>query len=278
MTDKNARMSFNITGRPELNNPIMIVGWTEDASKIGVQTLNYIIEGTGCVPCAEILPEGYFPMAGVNVEDNIVRFPECIFYAGSEHNLLVFKSSVPRTDWYRFLHAALDVAESYGVKVIYTVGAMMSVAAHTMPRVLVSIINAGEIKGELEPYNIMTGSDFETPPGQKPTFSSYLAWVARQRDITCINLWVPAPFYLVQAEDPRACKRLVYFFNDKYNLGINFSALDDKIAAQNRRIAKMYEASPDIEDFVRRLETGEGLDSEQTEKLVHDVSEFLRKT
>jgi predicted ATP-grasp superfamily ATP-dependent carboligase len=269
--------AYRITVRPELNSPVLIVGWIDDASKIGERTLDYIIERTGCKPCAEILPEAFFPMAGVNVEDDVARFPECRFYGSSEHNLLVFKSSIPRTDWYRFLHALLDVSNSFGVKEIYTVGAMVSAAAHTMPRVLVSIVNSSDVKNGLEPYNVMTGSDFETPPGQKPTFSSYLAWVAKQRDITAVNLWVPAPFYLVQAVDPRACKRLVYFFNDKYGLGVNFTALDEEISVQNSKIAELFAASPELEDMVRRLETGEGLDSEQTEKLVHDMSEHFKK-
>jgi len=268
---------YRITGRPEFNRPVLIVGWIDDASMIGERTLDYLASGTGCTPCAEILPEGFFPMSGVNVEDDVARFPECRFYASSERNLLVFKSSIPRTDWYRFLHAMLDISDSYGVKEIYTVGAMVSAAAHTMPRVLIGVVNSSDIKNGLEPYNIVTGSDFETPPGQKPTFSSYLAWVARQRDITAVNLWVPAPFYLVQAEDPRACKRLVYFFNDKYRLGIDFTALDDEITEQNGKITALFEASPEIEGFIRRLETGEGLDSEQTEKLVHDMSEHLKK-
>jgi predicted ATP-grasp superfamily ATP-dependent carboligase len=271
------RFDYRITARPELNSPILIVGWIDDASKIGERTLDHIIQGTGCEPCAEILPDGFFPMAGVNVEDDVAQFPECRFYGSSAHNLLVFKSSIPRTEWYRFLHAVMDVSTSFGVKEIYTVGAMVSAAAHTMPRVLVSIANSDDVKNGLEPYNVMTGSDFETPPGQKPTFSSYLAWVAKQRDITAVNLWVPAPFYLVQAEDPRACKRLVYFFNDKYSIGVTFTTMDDEITVQNRKIAELYEASPEVEDLVRKLETGEGLDSEQTEKLVHDVSEHLRK-
>jgi predicted ATP-grasp superfamily ATP-dependent carboligase len=269
--------AFRITARPELKEPVLIVGWIDDASKIGERTLDYIIEKTGCKACAEILPEGFFPMAGVNVEGDVALFPECRFFAGTERNLLVFKSSIPRTDWYRFLHALLDVSNNFGVKEIYTVGAMVSAAAHTMPRVLVGIVNAGEAKNGLEPYNVMTGSDFDTPPGQKPTFSSYLSWVARQRDITAVNLWVPAPFYLVQAEDPRACKRLVYFFNDKYGLGVDFTALDDEIASQNRKIAELFAASPEDESFVRRLETGEGLDSEQTEKLASDMSEHFKK-
>jgi hypothetical protein len=157
------------------------------------------------------------------------------------------------------------------------VGAMVSAAAHTMPRVLNSIVNFGDIKDELEAYGVMTGSDFETPPGQKPTLSSYLGWVARQRDVAVVNLWAPVPFYLIQAGDPKASKKLVSFFNDKYILGIDFTLLDNEIAGQNMKIADLFAASPDVEGFVRKLETGEGLDHEQSEKLVHEMSALNKK-
>lgn len=268
--------AYRITSRMQFDAPVMVVGWLDDASGIGEKTLDYLIAGTACSPCAEILLEGFFPLAGVSVENNVARFPDCTFYGSSERNLLIFRSSIPRTDWYRFLNAVLDVAAVFGVKEIYTVGTMVSAAAHTMPRMLMGIVNNAEIKERLIPYNVITSADFETPPGQKPTFSSYLSWVARQRNIDTVNLWVPAPFYLVQVEDPRACKRLIYFFNDKYNLGLDFTAIDEEIAAQNKKIADLYIISPDIEQFVRRLETGEGLDSEQSEKLMQEMSEHLK--
>lgn len=268
---------YRITGKYEMESRALIVGWIDDASKIGERTLDYLIAGTGCQPCAEVLPEGFFPMAGVSVEDDVAQFPECMFYGSSQHNLLVFKSSIPRSDWFRFLTAVLNVAEKFGVREVFTMGAMVSAAAHTMPRVLVGVVNDSEMKKSLEPYNVMTAADFQTPSGQKPAFSSYLSWVARQRYVDVVNLWVPVPFYLVPVADPRASKRLIYFFNDRYKLGLDFTSIDEEISIQNRKISELYRASPEIEAFVRRLETGGELETEQSEKLVQEVSEYLRK-
>ena len=268
---------YRIISKPELSGPVLVAGWIDDVGEVGERTLDYLIEGAGCQPCAEVLPEGFFPMAGVSVEDDVAQFPECVFYSSSLHNLLIFKSSIPRNDWYRFLIAVLNVSEKFGVSEIYTVGAMVSAAAHTMPRVLVGVVNDSGIKDGLEPYNVMAATDFQTPSGQKPALSSYLSWVARQRDIGVVNLWVPVPFYLLQVTDPRACKRLIYFFNDRYKLGLDFTAIDAEISAQNSKISRLYTISPEIEAFVRRLETGTGLEAEQSEKLVREVSEYLKK-
>ena len=268
---------FRLSGEHRLAKPALIAAWAEDASNLGVRTVDYIIEGLGCREFGEILPEGFFPMAGVNVTDDIAQFPESKFYVSEESNLVIFRSNIPRTGWHGFLNAVLDVAgHDCNVSEIYTLGAMISPAAHTAPRLLISIVNQKELKEDLEPYNVMTGTDYETPPGQKPTLSSYLIWLAKQREIRGVNLWVPVPYYLVSIDDPRACKRLVYFFNSKFDLGVDFTKLDEQIARQNDKIAGLFERSPQSEAFVRRLEAGDGLDGEESEKLAREMAEALK--
>jgi len=267
---------FRLHGDHRLAKPALIAAWAEDASNLGVRTVDYLIEELGCREFGEILPEGFFPMAGVNVTDDVAQFPESKFYVNDESNLVIFRSNIPRTGWHGFLNAVLDVAgHDCNVSEIYTLGAMISPAAHTVPRLLISIVNQEEMKEELEPHNVMTATDYETPPGQKPTLSSYLIWLAKQREIRGVNLWIPVPYYLVSIDDPRACKRLVYFFNSKFDLGVDFTKLDEQIAQQNDKIARLFERSPESEAFVRRLEAGDGLDGEESEKLAREMAEAL---
>jgi len=268
--------SIRLSG-PDPKGSVLIVVWAEDASSLGAQTADYLLQCLGYREFGEILPEGFFPMGGVNVLDDVARFPESKFYVCDSSNLVIFKSSIPRMGWNRFLTSLLDVAyQDCAVKQIYTLGAMVSPAAHTVPRLLISIVNDREIKAALEPYNVVADNDYETPPGQKPTLSSYLAWMAQQRGIPAVNLWVPVPYYLVPIDDPRSVKRLVYFFNSKYDLGVDFTALDSVISEQNSKIASLFEKSPEIKNMVRRLEVGDGLDAEESEKLAQEMAEALR--
>ncbi len=270
--------AYRIYGKPRLKKRVLIAGWAEDAAHLGMRTLEYIMQETGSNEFGEINPEDFFTMAGVNVEDDVAIFPQSKFYMSGDGKLVIFKSSMPRGDWYRFLNTVLDVAQKHcGVKEIYTVGAMLSSAAHTMPRLLMPIVNSRAIKEDLAPFNVIDNTDYETPIGQKPTLSSYLSWLAGQRGINAANLWIPVPFYLLTLDDPRAVKRLVYFFNSKFDLGIDFTALDAEIAEQNRGIAQLFNRMPEIEDFVRRLEVGEGLDTDQAEKLTQAVADVFRR-
>jgi proteasome assembly chaperone (PAC2) family protein len=269
--------AIGLDAGPDLKGYVLIVAWAEDASRLGVQTADYLIQSLGCREFGEIPPEGFFPMGGVNVVEDVARFPESRLYICENSRLLIFKSSIPRMGWYRFLTSLLDVAhQDCAVQEIYTLGAMISTASHTVPRLLISIVNNREIKASLEPYNVMADNDYETPPGQKPTLSSYLAWLAGQRGIPAINLWVPVPYYLVPIDDPRSVKRLVYFFNSKYDLGVDFTALDTVIAEQNNKIARLFEKSPEIKNMVRKLEVGEGLDGEESERLAREMAEALK--
>ncbi len=269
---------YRVYGKPRLKGPVLLVGWAEDAGHLGLSTLDYIMRDLGSREFAEIRPEDFFTMAGINVEDDVAVFPQSKFYVAGDGKLVIFRSNMPRTDWHRFLNVVLDVALKYcGVKEIYTVGAMLSSTAHTMPRLLMPIVNSNAMKAELTPFNVVDSTDYETPPGQKPTLSSYLSWLAGQRGINTANLWVPVPFYLLALDDPRAVKRLVYFFNSRFDLGIDFTALDAEIAEQNSRIARMYTELPEIEGIVRRLEVGEGVDTDEAEKLTQTIAEAFRR-
>jgi predicted ATP-grasp superfamily ATP-dependent carboligase len=272
-----AEHPVRLSGSPGLKEATLIVAWAEEAGSLGVRSADYLIQSLGCREFGEILPEGFFPMGGVNVVDDVARFPQCKFYVCESSNIVIFKSSVPRMGWHRFLTSLLDVAQhDCGVKEIYTLGAMVSSAAHTVPRLLITIVNKREIKAALEPYNVMADNDYESPPGQKPTLSAYLSWLAGQRGIAAVNLWVPVPYYLIPIDDPRAVKRLVYFFNSKFGLGVDFTELDAVIAEQNNRIARLFEKSPEVKNMVRRLEVGDGLDSEESEKLASEIAQALR--
>jgi hypothetical protein len=88
---------------------------------------------------------------------------------------------------------------------------------------------------------------------------------------------VPVPYYLVSLDDPRARKRLLDFFNVRFSLGIDLRDLDAEVMEQNGKIGQLFQKSPEIEGYVRKLETGEGLETEESEKLAREIDEFLKK-
>ncbi len=112
---------------------------------------------------------------------------------------------------------------------------MVSPSAHTAPRQLRGTFNSPELKEALSHYNLGGRLDYETPPGQRPSLNSFLLWAAKRRNIPGVSLLVPVPFYLIAVDDPNAQRRVLEFFNQRFDLGIDFSDLDEEIRRQNHQ-------------------------------------------
>ncbi len=269
---------FKIYGESEFQNASMVVGWNEDAGKLGAKVTDYLNKKLEGQECGEIEPADFFPLNGVSVEDDVARFPESKFYCCRKKNLVIFKSNPPRAEWYKFLNLVLDVAEHYWhVKELYTVGGMITLGAHTAPRELLATPNSPEMKEILSRYELARDTDYETPPGQRPTLSSYLLWVAKRRNIVGANFWVSIPFYLVAIEDPRASRKVLDFLDKRFGLEIDFTDLDEENKRQSEKIAQVRIRLPEIDSYIQKLESNLGLTEQENEKLVREVGEYLRK-
>jgi predicted ATP-grasp superfamily ATP-dependent carboligase len=270
--------ALRIHREPKLKSSAMLVGWSEDAGRLGPRVIDHLCKTMGCEEFAQIEPAGFFQLTGVSIEEDVAQFPDSKFYCCEDKSLVLFKSSPPRADWHRFITTVLQVAEQYcHVKELYTIGAMVYFGAHTAPRQLLAIANSPQIKEALGPYSLARGMNYETPPGQRPTLGAYLQWACKSRDIIGASIWVPIPFYLVATEDPRGCRKMLEFLDSRLGLDFDFTALDRDIARQDEKIAEVRLRFPDIDDSIRKLEGNLGLTQEENEKLVGEIGDFLKR-
>lgn len=269
---------FKFSRPSELQSPSLVVGWGADAGKLGAKVTDYLNRKLGGQSFYEIEPVEFSPLSGVTIEDDLIQFPEAKFYSCPKNDLMIFRSDPPSYEWYKFLSLILDIAEHYcHVKELYTIGGMVSLGAHTAPRELLGTFNSLELKEALSDYNLTRGLDYETPPGQRPTLNSFLLWVTKRRNIPGVNLWVPIPFYLVAVDDPKAQKRVLEFFNQRFDLRIDFNDLDEEIARRNEKIAQMRTRFPEIDEYITRLESNLRLSEDENERLVKEIEKFLRE-
>ena len=268
---------FKLYRQPEFQCPALVVAWTEDAGKLGPKTIDYLRHKLGCQRFCEIEPVDFFPMGGVAIEDDIVQFPESSFYGSREADLVLFKSTPPASNWHQFLSLLFDFAErDCHVKEIYTVGGMVAIGAHTTPRQLVAAFSSSEVKTALSEHDLVSAFDYETPAGQRPTFSSYLLWAAKRRNIPAASLWVPIPFYLAGGEDLGAQKRVLRFIDQRLGLEIDFRDLEEETSIQNEKLAEARRSNPRIEESIAKLESNQGLSEEESLGLVEGVDDFLK--
>ena len=269
---------YKVYRSPELENSSLVVGWSEDAGKLGLTVVDYLIEKTGAEEYCEIEPWDFFPMGGVAVENDIAQFPEGKFFFCRESNLVIVRSNTPRSEWYRFLNAVLDVALYHShVKEIFTVGAMVFLGAHTVPRELLALANMPDMKTTLEQYDLYREIDYESPPGHHPTLNSYLLWVARRRMLAAASLWVSIPFYLVSTEDPLSWKKVLEFLDIKFDLAVDLSDIDDAVAAHHEKLAQLRSRSAQVNEYIEKLENNIALTQEESNELVREVEDSLKQ-
>lgn len=269
--------SLKFSARPELREPTLIVGWEQDASKMGMWVTDYLRKKLDAQLFCEIEPTEFFPLNGVDIEEDIVHFPKSNFYACPEQDLIIFQSDVPGSEWFKFLNLILDVASSaYNVKEFYIVGGMYNHLAHTLPRESWATFNAPGIKETLSPYNLATGMDYRMPPGGHPTFGSYLLWVARNRNLEGAVIWTPITFYLVGNDDPVAYKKSLEFFDKRLDLKLDFGGINTDIAAQNNKLELLRQSSPEIDEYIKRLENSRRLTDAENKDLLKAVDDCLK--
>ena len=264
--------------QPELQSPSLVIGWSVDAGKLGTRVTDYLNKKLGGQSFCEIEPVEFFPLGGVTIEDDLVQFPESKFYVCPNKDLIVLKSHPPGYEWYKFLNTVLDAAgHGCPVKELYAIGGMVSLGAHTAPRELLVTFNSLEMQKALSSYNLAGIEDYETPHGRRPTLNSFLLWTGKRRSIPGVTLWVPVPFYLVAVDDPRAQRKVLEFLNQRLDLGLDLSDLDEEIRQQNRLIAEVRNNFPHIDGAIKRLESNLMLSAEENQKLAKEIGELLRE-
>ena len=269
---------IKIYNEQELRRSSLVLGWSEDIGNLGRKATGYLNRKLKGREFAEIEPEAFFPLGGVAIEGNLARFPESKFYACQEYELVVFQSDSPGAEWYKFLNSVLDVAEQHcRVKELYILGAMVSFSAHTAPRQLIAVVNSAEMKEVLGQYDLARDMDYQTQPGERPTLNSFLLWIAKERNIPGVSLWVPIPFYLAAMEDAQAQKKVLSFLNERLNLKIDFSDLDQEIREQNEQLAQLRSRFSQIDDYINRLESNLMLSEEENGELIKKIEDFLRE-
>jgi proteasome assembly chaperone (PAC2) family protein len=263
---------------PDLSRSSLVLGWGEDMGNLGLKATSYLNQKLEGQEFAEIEPEDFFPLGGVAIKGNLAQFPKSKFYACQKHELVILQSDSPAAEWYKFLNSVLDVAEHHcKVKELYILGAMVTFSAHTTPRELLAVVNSAEMKEALSQYDLARDMDYQTPPGERPTLNSFLLWIAKGRNIPGVSLWVPIPFYLAAIEDAQAQKKVLSFLNERLELKIDFSDLDQEIREQNEQLTRVRSRFPQINDYINRLESNLMLSEEENEELIKKIEDFIRE-
>jgi predicted ATP-grasp superfamily ATP-dependent carboligase len=223
------------------------------------------------ITVGEICPVDFFTLAGVTIENDVAMLPQTRLYYAEQKNLLILQSANPQFQHYKFLTAVLDLAEHYcRVGELFTIDGFIASVAHVAERRILSVFNNQDFQKQFRSYNLqnMNYEGF-------PAVSSYLLWLAKDRNISAVSLWPEIPFYVSSNRDPQAVRAVIAFLDDRFKLGFDFDEIDEQIELQNSKIENLREKNSEIDESLRNLESGLSLSEQEQINLVNAVSELF---
>jgi len=265
---------FRFSQQQEFDSPTLLVAWSEDAGGLAPKVIEYINRKLGAKSFCEVEPTGFFSLEGVAVENDTAQFPQGKFYACDRKDLVVFRSNEPRFERHKFLDGVCDLARHYcKIRQLYTLGGTVSLLAHTDSRKLLAVFNQEQIKQELSPLGV-ENMNWQGPPA----ISSFLLWVAQRKGIPGVSLWTEIPFYLAASEDFQAIRATLSFLDKRFDLTLDFAELDEQVSRQNAKIDQLRQDEPQIDGYIRTLESRLSLSADEQVELSKKVAEALQGT
>jgi len=267
------REMFHLTARPQVERPSLILGWTKDIGAVSRGVVDFLAEAPGSRSFGHIVPVHFFPVGGVTVRADVARFPQSRLFCNERNNTVILRSDEPQSHKYEFLNRVLDLAEHYnGAEALYTIDGIASMIPHTATRRVFLVSNDPLLQRELRRF-VPAGLAWQGPPHT----STYLLWLAKNRRLPGVSLWVEVPFYLADSEDAQAIATGASLLSRIFGWDYDLRDLDQRAAEQDETLAQLREEDPEIDTRIRLLEQGESLEQQERQELLDAVQGALRE-
>jgi len=267
--------------RPTLTEPILIVafeGWG-DAGDASTTALRHIQDRAFSTPFAEIAPEEFFdfttsrPMIRIEGSDRLIEWPNNTFSSvkvdEGRHDLITMVGEEPQLRWKEFTQQIIHIVESFDVKLVVSLGALIADVVHSRPAMVYSSGYDPELieRLDLEP------STYEGPTGIIGVLHDEL----RQLDVASMSLWAAVPGYVPNATSPKAALALVKRVNQLLELTIPTTALELATVAYEKQITDLVSESDETQAYVEQLEeTYDSMSPTSSTALIEELEQYLK--
>lgn len=277
---------LEITSVPELHDPVAVVafaGWN-DAAGSATEAARFVVRRLGARRFASIDPETFHdfresrPHVQMTPSGREIAWPKHEFFFARNpvgpHDVVVAIGVEPDLGWKTFTDHHMEVYRKLGVGLVVSLGALLADVPHTRPIRVTGTALDPDVAARLD----LTTSRYEGPTGIVGVLHDTL----RRQSVAAASLWANVPHYITTAQNPAATAALLTRLQEILDIPFDLRDLE---SAQERFLSEVDTAlssSPDVADYVRRLEASadskeepiEGLAS--GEDLVLDIEEFLR--
>jgi proteasome assembly chaperone (PAC2) family protein len=273
---------------PELRSPILVcafAGWN-DAAGSATTALTTAAEALDAEVIAQIDPEEFFDFQAnrptISLSEGQTReieWPGNVLMAaspsGAERDLIILAGTEPNLKWRTFSEGIAETAESLGVELVISLGALIADVAHSLPVPITGLASDADLIEELD----LQRSTYEGPTG----VVGVLHDACNRRGIPSASLWAAVPHYVAAVPNPKAALALLRRFEGLAGIAVEASDLEEESESFEQQVSNAVSANPEIQELVDRLEReaeeqvelGENIPS--GEALARDFERYLRQ-
>ena len=282
-----AEDELRVEDTPELTRPVLIAafrGWNDGAQAASLAA-GYLARLWDADKFAEIDPEGFFDFQAtrphVSLVDGMTRqidWPETAFYHARPRRLsrdvVLLLGIEPNVRWRTFTELVVRHAQSLGVELVVTLGALLADVPHTRPSPVTGSASNQSLVEELG----LSTSRYEGPTG----IVGVLHDACNRAGIPSASLWAAVPHYVSLTPSPRAAAALCERLGGLLGADIETSELNQAAEAYEEQVSQAVaadeETSAYVEELERRTDTiDDEVDLPSGDALAAELTRYLRE-
>ncbi len=244
---------------PELVNPVLVAafeGWNDagDAASDAIEHLELVWDAQ---PLTELDPDDYYDFQvnrpTVSLTEGLSRrmtWPTTRFSycrpPGAEFDLILVHGVEPNMRWRTFTEELLTIIRALDVRVVVTLGALLSDSPHTRP----TQVTGSAYDPESAARYGLERSRYEGPSG----IVGVLQDSCVAAGIPAISFWAGVPHYVSQPPNPKATLALLHGVEEVLDIPVPQSQLPEQSAEWQKLVDEMAAEDEEVIEYIRNLE------------------------
>jgi proteasome assembly chaperone (PAC2) family protein len=244
---------------PELINPVMVgafEGWN-DAGDAATGAVEHLELAWNAQQIATIDPDDYYDYQvnrpTVSLVDGVTRrltWPTTRVSwcrpPGAGFDLVLVRGIEPNMRWRGFCDEILDVVRTLDVRMVVTLGALLSDTPHTRPT---QVTGTSYDSASATRYGLAQ-SRYEGPSG----IVGVLQDSCVSAGIPAISFWAGVPHYVSQPPNPKATVALLHSVEEVLDLAVPLGELPDQALEWQKLVDEMAAEDDEVTEYIRNLE------------------------
>ncbi len=272
-------------GLPELVDPVLIAafeGWN-DAGDSASGAISHLCEAWDAQPLADLDSEEYYDYQvnrpHISTNESGIRqlsWPSTRLYVARiplvQRDVILVQGIEPNVKWQQFVREILGLAAELDVRMVVTLGALLSDTPHTRPVPVTGTSTDIKVGAELG----LEPSSYEGPTG----IVGVLQEACMRFGIPAVSLWAAVPHYVAQPPCPKATLALLRRIEDLLDMSVPIGDLVEESRAWEIGVDELAAEDDEVADYVKQLEEARDtvdLPEASGEAIAREFERYLRR-